>query len=299
MKEIILSSVVALFILNGCGDSTSTSTTDNGGENLLNETTEAKKIGTGYYVDSPVKGIDYLCGSESGTTDINGTFTFEEGKNCSFKIGDLTLREISASSLEDKITILEDNVEVAQLLQTLDMDGDASNGITIDKRASSTVVADINIEEIPTELAVLDSIKEALKAENEEYRGRVKTREEAKAHLDATEKDLKDRGIKTQRRELEENRPDGGKDSTENRPTNRDDVKDSTENRPDNRDDVKDSTENRPTNRDDAKDLTENRPDNRDDAKDLTENRPTNRDDAKDLTENRPENMENNQGERR
>jgi hypothetical protein len=237
MREVILSSTVALFLLNGCGGENSTSTLDTKGDNLVDETIEIKKTGIGYYVDSAVEGVDYLCGSQSGTTDENGIFVFEEGEDCNFTIGGLVLREINASSLEDNITVIEDNIAVAQLLQTLDMDGNATNGITIDNNATSTVITDINIEEIPSELAVLDSIKEALKAENEEYNGRVKTREEAKAHLDETEEDLKNRGIKTQEREAVENRPENGnearKDSNEKRPENGNEGgKDTNENRP-------------------------------------------------------------------
>ena len=296
MREIILSSVVALFLLNGCGASSSTSTSDNNGDNLIDETTEVKKTGTGYYVDSAVEGVDYLCGSQSGTTDENGTFIFEEGEDCNFTIGGLVLREINASSLEDNITILEDNVEVAQLLQTLDMDGNATNGITIDNNSTSRVVADIHIEEIPTELAVLDSIKEALKAESEEYKGRVKTREEAKDHLDETEKDLKDRGIKTQRRESSENRPENGnegvKNTNENRPDNGNEgVKDTNETRPDNGNEgVRDTNENRPDNGNEGmKDTNETRPDNGNEGvRDTNENRPKEITGGNDATENQP-----------
>ena len=271
MKSTLLSSVVALLLFGGCGGSS----TDKLESNLDTSTnTESKKVGKGYYVDASVNGINYHCGSEIGVTDENGTFLFEEGKDCTFKIGDLVLRDINASSLEDNITIFEDNVEVAQLLQTLDMDGNASNGITIDNNASSTVVKDINIEEIPTDIAVLDAIKEGLKAENEDYNGTVKTKEEAKAHLKSTEQDLNDKGVKTQIRLENENGDKdvkGGQDANETRPTNGDKNanagEDGNATRPANGDKDanggKDANENRPANGDkDAnggKDANENR----------------------------------------
>jgi len=244
VREIIISSAVALFLLNGCGGSSSTS--DNSGDSLSNEETGVKKTGTGYYVDSAVEGVSYVCGSQSGTTDENGKFTFEEGQNCKFSIGGLHLREINASSLDDNITIIEDNIEVAQLLQTLDMDGNATNGITIDKNATSMVMSDIHIEEVPTELAVLDSIHEALKAENEEYKGKVKTKEEAKAHLDETKKDLKNIGTKTQH-DINE----GGKSANENQPNNRneDGKNASQEEHTSQNEGMKDTNATRPTNR--------------------------------------------------
>jgi len=228
MREIILSSIVALFVLNGCGggDSSSNSTSPSG-NNLVEDTNEntSKKLGTGYYIDAAVEGVDYVCGSETGMTDIEGTFTFEEGKDCNLTIGNLVLREINASSLEDNITIFEDNLDVAQLLQSLDLDGNASNGITIDNNASSTAMRDINIEEIPTDTAVLDSIVEGLKAEREDYHGTVKTKEEARTHLDTTEKDLIKRGVKTQSRESHNN---------ETQDTNENSEEDMNENRPEN-----------------------------------------------------------------
>ena len=58
---------------------------------------------------------------------------------------------------------------------------------------------DINIEEVPTENSVLDAIVEGVKAESEDYNGTVKTREEAQSHLDSTEQELNEKGIKTQR----------------------------------------------------------------------------------------------------
>ncbi|SFV55069.1 hypothetical protein MNB_SV-12-302 [hydrothermal vent metagenome] len=196
MRKIILSSALALLLLNGCGGGSSS---DNNGESSANGTTNLKTTGTGYYVDSAVEGVDYLCGSQSGTTDENGTFIFEAGEDCNFSIGGLPLRDINASSLDDNITILEDNIEVAQLLQTLDMDGNATNGITIDKNASSKVLDNINLDEIPTDLDkdILDAIQQGLEEISEEYKGSAKTKEEAQVHLDETEKDLTDKGIKT------------------------------------------------------------------------------------------------------
>ena len=91
----------------------------------------------------------------------------------------------------------------------------------------------------------------------------LKQREETKSHLDETEKDLKDRGIKTQQRESVENRPVNGNEG------------------------VKDANENRPVNGNEG-------------GKDANENRPTNGNEGgKDANENRPVDMGTNQGGRR
>lgn len=84
--------------------------------------------GTGYYTDSAVSGVHYTCGSKSGVIGVDGSFTFEVGKDCTFTLGDITLRSVDADNLQDKVKIVEDRVELARMLQTLDKDGNSNNG---------------------------------------------------------------------------------------------------------------------------------------------------------------------------
>ena len=174
------SALLASLLLAGCGSSGST-------------TEITSTTGTGYYVDSAVKGVDYVCGSQSGTTGENGDFTFEVNKKCTFKLGDLMLREVNASVLTDGLTILEDHPDVARLLQTLDSDGNASNGIDVHASAK-----ELNLNEIPTDDAVLATIRDDIKAKDEEYNGRVITVEESQSHLAQTREEIKNDGTQTQ-----------------------------------------------------------------------------------------------------
>jgi hypothetical protein len=123
MKKTILSiSAILLGIgLVGCGGSSSSSSS----------TTSVTKVG--YYVDAPVEGVSYQCGEKTGVTDKDGKFEFEEGKNCVFSVGNITLRTVLADVLEDNGYVFEDNILNAQLLQSLDIDANVSNGITISK----------------------------------------------------------------------------------------------------------------------------------------------------------------------
>ena len=157
----------------------------------------APKIRKGYYVDSAVEGVTYQCGNENGTTDENGTFTFESGSDCSFTIGDINLRDINASLLEDNITIIETNETVAQLLQTLDSDGNASNGIQIPQSANSILnetlpsLNDLNQD-------ILEAVHDRLNAEeSNEYNGTVIDKNQTIEHLNATKADLEERHIRT------------------------------------------------------------------------------------------------------
>jgi hypothetical protein len=206
MRKLTLGSIVtATLLLIGCGGGGSTSSDDT--TTALSPTTTAtstptinssKTVGTGYYVDSAVEGIDYSCGSETGVTDSNGTFTFENGQNCKFVLGDITLREINASMLEDNITILEDNITVAQLLQTLDADGNATNGIQI-LDGTDRVVRDEIQSLNGLDSDVLDAIHSSMRAEHQnEYNGTVIDINKTKAHILETEARLEDEGRITQ-----------------------------------------------------------------------------------------------------
>ena len=177
-KSITLSSIaIATVLLAGCGRTSSNSPT----------------VGTGYYVDSAIAGVEYSCGAESGVTNTDGKFTFEENQNCTFKVGNIILREVDASTLKDGITILEDNLDTARFLQTLDRDGDASNGIEV-----SDAVKKLNITEIPKEEAVLASIRDDIKANDEKYQGRVVSTQEAQEHLTQTRNEIKNNNRETQ-----------------------------------------------------------------------------------------------------
>ena len=186
MKKLItLSSVaIATLLLVGCGNTSSNSPT----------------VGTGYYVDSAIAGVDYVCGTESGTTDVEGKFTFENNANCSFKVGNVLLREVEATTLKDGITILEDNADTARFLQTLDRDGNASNGIEV-----SDAVKKLDITEVPKEEAVLASVRDDIKANDEKYQGRVVTTQEAQEHLTQTRNEIKNNNRETQYTPMQSN----------------------------------------------------------------------------------------------
>ena len=170
--------IVASLLLAGCGSSSSSTETS---------------TGVAYYVDSAIKGIDYDCGAEQGVTGEDGKFTFEKNKNCSFKVGNVLLREVNASTLKDGITILEDDADTARFLQTLDKDGNASNGIEVPASAKS-----LDINEVPKEDAVLESVHDDMKAKDKDYRGRVVSVEETQAHLTHTREEIKDKNLETQ-----------------------------------------------------------------------------------------------------
>ena len=94
---------------------------------------------TGVFVDSPVAGLRYTTDSRSGVTDAQGTFEYHRDETVSFHIGDLKLGESPGAEVVtplDLVPSAEDHTDnavtnIAVLLQTLDQDGNVSNGITI------------------------------------------------------------------------------------------------------------------------------------------------------------------------
>ena len=173
MKKIVILSIgLATAILTGCGSSSGR------GNNT--------KTGTGYYIDSAVSGVDYVCGSKSGKTGADGSFTFEIGKNCTFSLGSMKLREVKAAKLKDQIKVLEDNLAVATLLQTLDIDGDPdNNGIVISEKVLAELKAK-NITTLPTNQNEVAEIYEVIK-NVDGYQGKLKNKTEVQTHLVQTQ----------------------------------------------------------------------------------------------------------------
>ncbi|MEP1097136.1 MAG: hypothetical protein ABJG78_18625 [Cyclobacteriaceae bacterium] len=94
----------------------------------------------GVFLDSPVSGLEYTALTFSGTTDENGNFDYAEGETVTFSVGGIQIgsstgrAEVSPIDISgiDNSTINTVEVRnIATFLQSLDSDGNPSNGITI------------------------------------------------------------------------------------------------------------------------------------------------------------------------
>lgn len=153
------------------------------------DSSASSNTGTGYYVDSAVAGIDYVCGNQSGVTGVDGNFTFEVGKDCTFSLADVVLREVKAENLFNNVKIVENNVTVATLLQSIDVDGDVNNGIQISNELKEALVETFKtegIENIPTG-STLDTVVSKLDQNLTDFSGYVRTATEVEDHLQATQ----------------------------------------------------------------------------------------------------------------
>ena len=110
---------------------------------------------TGVLVDSAVSGVDYNCSSgATGMTNADGEFTCNVGDTVRFSMGGVFLGEVDASSHITPSSFFPNDpaaaLNLAQLLQSLDSDNNASNGIVLDANTTALFVntfansADIN-----------------------------------------------------------------------------------------------------------------------------------------------------------
>jgi|GEM_PF-2759706 len=217
MKQIkyILISLV-LFILIGCGTNTGTTT--------LTES----DIGTGYYIDSAIEGVSYHCGSQKGTTDKEGKFKYQRKQKCTFSINDIILREVAPEKLFDGVQIFEDNVTVAQFLQSLDNDANASNGIKITIKTIEVLKAQ-GISKLPKHDDELKDIIEKIKENNSDYFGSFITIIEVNIHLEKTRTKIKkDKDDDKEKQDVKDNDDDEEKQDVKDKDDDKEkqDVKD-------------------------------------------------------------------------
>jgi hypothetical protein len=127
--------------------------------------------------------------AESATTGTDGSFTFQNGQTCTFSVAGVVLREVDTTGLADKAIILEDNLDVARFLQTLDNDDNPANGIQIDPAVSESMASGglLSNGAIPTTDEELTNLVTQLQESVETYQGQIVTREQAQSHLADTE----------------------------------------------------------------------------------------------------------------
>lgn len=159
---LMLSGMMLLSACGGGGSSASSTT----------ETDSGIEKGTGAYIDSAVSGISYVCGTEEGVTGEDGSFTYDVNSTCTFTLNDVELRVVDRSELtRSEVEIFEDDIAVARLLQSLDEDGNASNGITISTEILQAL-SENNISTLPSSFEDVEDLV-ALLQENELVSGTV------------------------------------------------------------------------------------------------------------------------------
>lgn len=132
--------MLSLLVLSACGGGGGSSSSDGDGDGGGGDDTTA----TGVFVDGRVGNIDFETSSgESGTTDDDGTFTYQSGDTITFSIGDIELPSAPADAIVTPIDMsdsgsIDDTVaNILRFVQSLDEDGDPGNGITVSDSVKS------------------------------------------------------------------------------------------------------------------------------------------------------------------
>jgi hypothetical protein len=147
---------------------------------------------TGVFVDSAVEGLSYETSSGvKGTTDAQGHFKYNEGDTVTFKVGGVTIGSGKATGTLSPAGISggEDNnkfTNLLVLLQSLDTDGDPSNGITLPAGLDGTKLAKVaeRLNDDPADFT--DDSKNA-ELKQASPKGAIRSREDARKHYEDTQ----------------------------------------------------------------------------------------------------------------
>ena len=160
MNRIVLSlSAACALLLGGCGGASSTPSSGlDSGTTVL----------TGVFVDSPVEGLSYVTQTQSGTTSASGEFKYLLGEQVTFSIGAINFPVVAASAQVTPVDIATSSgnpaamaTNIARLLQSLDLDGNPANGITIPATAAASagsVDFDVSTDDFANNAAVINLV---------------------------------------------------------------------------------------------------------------------------------------------
>ncbi|GAW94962.1 MULTISPECIES: DM13 domain-containing protein [Colwellia] len=160
--KLLLTAILAL-LLTACGSDDKIAEVANN----LNPPPSAVTTYTGIFLDSAVTGLNYKTISQSGQTNELGEFNFQDNEMITFSIGDIelptTLARLYLTPLELFQTTDINQIEVInllRLLQSLDSDGDSSNGIEITASAhqlATNLIIDFSASDFAQQVAELVS----------------------------------------------------------------------------------------------------------------------------------------------
>ena len=137
---------VMILSLAACGGGGGSSTED--GDSLDNIGTggpdpqPASQLLTGRFVDAEVDGMQYFTATQSGVTDADGSYNYLPGESVTFFLGDIVLPAADAGPVVTPLDVFSTDsiadprvINLTRLLQSLDVDGNPDNGITLSDSA--------------------------------------------------------------------------------------------------------------------------------------------------------------------
>lgn len=147
-------------MMSGCGDETTTTNYYGDSQEQSEERLAPTAVMTGQFLDDVVEGLSYHCSSgRAGTTDADGYYTCDTGDEVSFSIGALSIGSVPAQTHFITPYSFYPNDEgaalrLAQVLQSLDADGDPENGIVIKAETANLLPFDLDLTDPVSEAEI-------------------------------------------------------------------------------------------------------------------------------------------------
>jgi len=187
MNKKLLSILLSSLMLTACGGGGSDSSTPQV------ETTPPVQpeleTYTGIFIDSPVQGLNYATETQSGVTNATGEFIYQLEEMVTFSIGGIDFLDVPVDDVITPLNIFDTQdiyqtnvVNMLRLLQTLDVDGLATNGITLNENIHA-LAANLNVD---FSSADFDNQVEQLVLENNAVNISLISAEQAILHFEET-----------------------------------------------------------------------------------------------------------------
>lgn len=159
MKKTFLALTISL-LLTACGGSDGDKSSSQ--PQQPDQPQSTNKIGV--LTDGAISGATYIINGVTKQTNEAGEFEYQDGDQITFKIGEVTLGTVAASGRITPIDLVEDThaqINMMIFLQSLDSDGDHTNGIQL----SSTVIANLTSTDIDFDIdtnSFIDNFEDTL-----------------------------------------------------------------------------------------------------------------------------------------
>ena len=116
-----------------------------GGGGSSDDSGPVGEVLTGRLVDSAVAGMRYETTTQSGVTDADGSFSYMLNETVVFSLGDIVLPPVASAPVVTPLDVFSTTniadarvINLTRLLQSLDEDGNADNGITLTSTAAAS-----------------------------------------------------------------------------------------------------------------------------------------------------------------
>lgn len=162
----------ALLFAVSCGGGSGA--TDAAAVNLNQASQNQVQLKTGYFIDSPVEGLEYITENIQSLTDSFGKFYYQEGDSVTFKVGDTELGTVLAIDLVTPADLVgegidDDDPRVAnrlRFIQSLDEDGNPDNGIKISEEIRKKCKKKVNFNQNVDQFSIDSDVQNVMRESN-------------------------------------------------------------------------------------------------------------------------------------